>query len=91
VTNFKLILQYLYSETEGCRDNIGIADLKSEIRIWDTGFPPLRPEFEPRSSHVGLMVNKMALWQVCFEYFCPCQFLPHQLLHIHPITDAIWS
>jgi hypothetical protein len=25
------------------------------------GFPPLRPEFEPKSGHVGFVVDKVAL------------------------------
>jgi hypothetical protein len=32
-------------------------------------FPPRRPGFERRSSHVGFVVEKMALVQVFFEYF----------------------
>jgi hypothetical protein len=40
--------------------------------------------FEPRSVHVGFVVNKVALRQVFSEYFgFPCQFSFHQLLHIH--------
>jgi hypothetical protein len=32
-------------------------------------FPPRRPGFEPRSSHVGFVVDKVALGQVFSEYF----------------------
>jgi hypothetical protein len=33
---------------------------------------------------VGVLVDKMALGQVFFEYFgFPCQFSLHRLLHIH--------
>jgi hypothetical protein len=32
------------------------------------GFPPLRPGFEPRSGHVGFVVDKVALEQVFSEY-----------------------
>jgi hypothetical protein len=43
-----------------------------------------RPEFEARSSHVGCVVDKVALGQVFPEYLAfPCQLSFHQLLHIH--------
>jgi hypothetical protein len=41
------------------------------------GFPPPLPGFEPRSGHVGFVVDKVALWHVFSEYF---GF--HLLLHI---------
>jgi hypothetical protein len=46
--------------------------------------PPRRPRFEPRSGHVGFIVNKVVLGRVFFECFgFPCQFSFHRLLHIH--------
>jgi hypothetical protein len=33
------------------------------------GFPPWWPRFKPWSSHVGLVVDKVALGQVFSEYF----------------------
>jgi hypothetical protein len=48
------------------------------------GFPPRRPDFEPRSGHVGFVVVKVALVQVSYDYFgFPCKFSFHRLLHIH--------
>jgi hypothetical protein len=48
------------------------------------GFPPRRPGLEPRSGHVGFVVDKVALGQIFSEYFgFPCQFSFHRLLHIH--------
>jgi hypothetical protein len=49
------------------------------------GFPPQRPGFKPGSSHVGFVVDKVALGQVFSEYFFgfPCQSLFHQFLHNH--------
>jgi hypothetical protein len=45
---------------------------------------PRRPGFEPRSGHVGYMVDKVTLGQVFSEYFgFPCQFSFHRLLHTH--------
>jgi hypothetical protein len=42
------------------------------------------PGFEPRSGHVGYVVDKVALGQVFSEYSSfPCQFLFYQLLHTH--------
>jgi hypothetical protein len=46
------------------------------------GFPPRRPGFKPGSSHVGFVVDKVALEQVFSEYFgFPC--LPIFLFHNH--------
>jgi hypothetical protein len=43
-----------------------------------------RPGFDPKSGHVGFMVDKMELGQVFSEYFgFPCQFSFHRLLHTH--------
>jgi hypothetical protein len=40
--------------------------------------------FKPGSSHVGFVVDKVALGQVFSEYFgFPCQSLFHQFLHNH--------
>jgi hypothetical protein len=48
------------------------------------GFPPWRPGFEPKSSLVGFVVDKVALGQVFSEYFCfRNQFSFDRLLHIH--------
>jgi hypothetical protein len=47
-------------------------------------YPPPWPGFEPRSSNVGFMVDKVELRQVFSEYLgFPCQFSFHRLLHIH--------
>jgi hypothetical protein len=55
------------------------------------GSPPRRPGFEPRSGHVGLVVDKVALGQVFSEYFdFPCQFSFHRLLHIHHHIIGQW-
>jgi hypothetical protein len=48
------------------------------------GFPSRRPGFEPRSSHMGFVTDKVAFEQVLpvrFGFFC--QFSFHWLLHIH--------
>jgi hypothetical protein len=45
------------------------------------GFPQRRTGFEPRSGHVGFVVDKVALCHVFSEYFgFPCQFLFHRRL-----------
>jgi hypothetical protein len=49
-----------------------------------SGFPPLRPGFDPRSGHVVFVVDKVALGHVFSENFsCPCQFSFHRLIHIY--------
>jgi hypothetical protein len=53
------------------------------------GFPLRWPGFNPRSSHVGSVVDKVALGQVFSEYFSfPCQFSFHQLLHTHHLSSG---
>jgi hypothetical protein len=48
------------------------------------GFPSRRPGLEPRSGHVGFVVDKVPLGQVFSEYFgFLCQFSFHRLLHTH--------
>jgi hypothetical protein len=45
--------------------------------------------FEPRSGHVGFVVDSVALGQVFSEYFgFPCQFSFHQLLLIHDLSSG---
>jgi hypothetical protein len=52
-------------------------------------FPPRRPGFDPRSSYVGFVVDKMILGQVSSQYFgFPCQFSFHQIHHAHPSFGA---
>jgi hypothetical protein len=53
------------------------------------GYPPRRPGFDSRSSHVRFVVDKMALGQVSSEYFgFPCQFSFHQMLHSYLSSGA---
>jgi hypothetical protein len=54
-----------------------------------SGSPPRRLGFEPRSGHVGIVVDKVALGQVFSEYFgFPYQFSFHRLLHIHHLSSG---
>jgi hypothetical protein len=54
------------------------------LRRLVAGFPPRRPWFEARLSHVGFVVDEVALGQVFSEYFgFPYKFSYHRLLHIH--------
>jgi hypothetical protein len=47
------------------------------------------PGFDPRSGHMGFVVDKVALGQVFFEYFgFPCQFSFHRLLHTHHLSSG---
>jgi hypothetical protein len=57
-----------------------------------TSFPPWRPGFDPRSDHMGFLLNNVTFGRAFSEYFgLPCQFSFHQTLHIHnnPIIDAV--
>jgi hypothetical protein len=60
-----------------------------ELRRLVAGFPPRRPWFDPRSSHVGFVVDKVALGQVFYEYYgFPCQLSFHRLLHTHHLSSG---
>jgi hypothetical protein len=55
-------------------------------------FPPRRPGFNPRSGHMGSVVDKVALGQVFSEYFgFPCQFSFNQLLNTHHLVTDVPS
>jgi hypothetical protein len=55
-----------------------------QLRRLVAGLPQRRPGFEPRTGHVGFVVDKVALGQVFSEYFgFPRQSSFHQLLHNH--------
>jgi hypothetical protein len=52
------------------------------------GFAPRRPAFEPRSGHLGFVVD-MAVKHVFSEYVgFPYQFSFHQLLHTHHLSSG---
>jgi hypothetical protein len=60
------------------------------IRRLVISFPLWRPGFDPRSSYVGFVVDKVARGQVFYEYFVfSCQFSFHQLLH--GPSSIIWA
>jgi hypothetical protein len=47
------------------------------------------PWLDPRSGHVGFVVDKVAMRQVFSEYFgFPCQSSYHRLLHTHHISSG---
>jgi hypothetical protein len=48
------------------------------------GIPPRRPGFKAGSSHVGFVMDRVALGLVFSEHFVfPCQSSLHQFLHNH--------
>jgi hypothetical protein len=56
----------------------------SELRRLVADFPQQMLGFEPRSGHMGFVVDKVALGHVFSDYFdFSCQFSFHQLLHTH--------
>jgi hypothetical protein len=60
-----------------------------QLRRLVAGFPPRQPGFEPTSSHVGFVVDNVALWQVLSEYLgFLCQFSFHRLLHTHHLSSG---
>jgi hypothetical protein len=51
--------------------------------------PTTATRFEPRSGHVGFVVDKVALGHFFSEYFgFPCQFSFHRLLHTHHLSSG---
>jgi hypothetical protein len=52
-------------------------------------FPTATAWFEPRSGHVGFVMDKVAMGQVFSQYFgFPCQFSFHLLLHINHLPSG---
>jgi hypothetical protein len=84
-----MVEQYLHSPIRlhgTVRDNFAFYLYKHKVGPCHivTSFPQRRPGFEPRSDHVGFVVEKVVLGQVFSEYFSfPCQFSFHRLLHTH--------
>jgi hypothetical protein len=63
---------------------IKTAGVAPQLKRLVAGFQPRRPGFKTGSSHVGFVVDKVALGQVFSKYFgFPCQSLFHQFLHSH--------
>jgi hypothetical protein len=59
------------------------------LRRLVAGFPSRQHGFDPRWSHVGFVVDKVALGQVASKYFgFPCQFSFYQILHTHLSSGA---
>jgi hypothetical protein len=55
-----------------------------QLRRLVAGFPSRQPGFNPKSGHVGFVVDEVALGQVSSEYFgFSCRFLFHQMLHTY--------
>jgi hypothetical protein len=53
-----------------------------------SGFPPRRPVLEPRSGHMGFVVEKVVLKQVFSEFFgFLCEFSFHRLRHTHRLSS----
>jgi hypothetical protein len=66
-----------------------VSILTQWLSVLVAGFPPQRPEFDPRSGYVVFVMDKVVLGQVFSEYFCfPCQFSFHPLLHTHLSSGA---
>jgi hypothetical protein len=60
-----------------------------ELRQLVAGFPPRRPGFNPRSSHMGFVVDKVALGQVFSKYFSlPCRSSFHRWPHINQLLSG---
>jgi hypothetical protein len=58
-----------------------------KIEFYENMRLPRRPGLDPRSGHVGFVVDKATLERVFSEYFgFPCQFSFHQILHTHYLS-----
>jgi hypothetical protein len=64
--------------------NVTLSVTTVVLRRLVAGFQPRLPRFEPRSGHMGFVVDEVALGQVFSEYFgFPCQLSLHRLFHIY--------
>jgi hypothetical protein len=58
------------------------------LKLLVASFPLRWLRLEPRSYHVGFVVDKGAQGHIFSEYFYfPCQFSFHRLLHIHQLSS----
>jgi hypothetical protein len=81
------ILEFICTKTQA-GSNVKCL-LMAMLRQLVAGFPLWWPRFDPRSSHVGFAVDKVALGQDSCEYYSfPCQFSFHQMLHTHLSSGA---
>jgi hypothetical protein len=56
---------------------------RAKLRRLVAGFSQRRPRIDPKSGHVGFVVDELPLGRVFSEYSAfPCQFTFHWLLHI---------
>jgi hypothetical protein len=79
-----VLCSHEWSPATGClcyiKDKFGRAIAQAVV----TDLPPWWPGFKPGSTHVGFVVDKVALGQVLSEYLgFPCQSSFHQILHNH--------
>jgi hypothetical protein len=80
-TEMHVVFPLTHSATE--------ADISAHFSFVLTPFPPRRPGFDPRSGHLGFVVDKVVLGQVFSEYFgFPCQSSFHRLLHTHHLSSG---
>jgi hypothetical protein len=74
---------------KNCKTRAKFRETVPQLRRLVAGFPPRWPGFEPRSDHVGFVMDQVALGQIFSEYFrFPSQFLFHRLLHIHHLSPG---
>jgi hypothetical protein len=77
----QILLEYTVSHLSPERHYSSLA--LPYLRRLVAGFPPRRSRLDPRSSHVGFVVDKVALGQVFCEHFgFPYKFLFHHSLII---------
>jgi hypothetical protein len=67
------LLDSLLDPEDGIDVFLGIVGLLRLV----AGFPPRRPGFEPRSGHVGFVVEKVALGQIFSFSVSPAKFSFH--------------
>jgi hypothetical protein len=88
VDYFPAVLSVTTNSNGFCRHNkdgaLNFIQCRTITQAVNRGFPPQLPVFEPRSSHMGFVVDKTALGEIFSEYFgFRYQFSFHRLLHIH--------
>jgi hypothetical protein len=59
-----------------------------KLRRLVAGFPSRRPGFKPGSDHMGFVVDKAAVGQVFYDYFCFTYQSSHRIHHPGPVQSG---
>jgi hypothetical protein len=85
---YPVVMRYTKTR-EGTLTNLTLRPSHSSSDQWPVSYLPRRSGFDPGSSHLGSVADKVRMGLVSSEYFgSPSQFSIHHMLHIHLSSGA---